>query len=153
VQELTDPWTFVTSWYNLPFSLALLAFLGLSALQFVGLGHDHDADVEADAGLDVDHDLDLDHNLDLDHDLELDHDADLDHDLDHNVDHSLEGAPAWLGVLEFLGVGHAPVTMILLVLLGSFGLLGWIANWLLLGAIPVSVDPNFIFQGVKRQLQ
>lgn len=131
MQELTDLWTFVTAWYNLPFSLALLLFLGLSALQFIGLGQDHDADVDAEA------DLDLDHDLELDHDLDVDADADLDHDLDHDVDHDLADAPAWLGALEFLGVGHAPVTMILLLLVGSFGLLGWIANWLLLGTLPV----------------
>lgn len=124
MQELSDLWTFVTAWYNLPFSLALLLFLGLSALQFIGLDQDHDADVDADA------------DLDLDHDLDIDHDADLDHDLDHDVDHDLTGAPGWLGALKFLGVGQAPVTMILLLLVGSFGLLGWIANWLLLGVVP-----------------
>jgi membrane protein implicated in regulation of membrane protease activity len=76
----------------------------------------------------------------------LDHDADLDHDLDHGIDHPLEGTPAWLGVLEFLGVGHAPVTMILLVLLGSFGILGWMANWFLLGKIPAY--PGWAWVGI-----
>ncbi len=123
MQELTDLWTFITAWYNLPFSLALLAFLGLSVLQFIGLGGEHDADT------DFDHDLDLDHDVDLDHDLDLDHDADFDHDVGHDI----EGGPVWLEMLHFLGVGYAPLTMVLLVLLGSFGLSGWIVNRLALG--------------------
>ena len=139
MQELLDVWTFATAWYNLPFTLALVAFLGLSALQFIGLDQDHDveADADADVDLDVDHDLDLDHDLELDHDMDLDHDADLDHDLDHDVAHDLASAPTWIGALAFLGVGHAPVTMILLVLVGCFGLLGWIMNALIVDVLPI----------------
>jgi membrane protein implicated in regulation of membrane protease activity len=150
VQALTELWTFATAWYNLPFTLALLAFLGLSAVQFIGLEQDHDADVDAhvdldhdvslDHDLDVDHDLDLEHGLDVDHDVSVDHDADLghdlDHDLDHDVGHDAGGAPAWTGALRFLGVGQAPLTMVLLVLLGGFGMLGWIANASVLGIMP-----------------
>jgi hypothetical protein len=44
VKAFVDLWTFATAWYNIPFTLALLAFLGLSTLQFLGLEHDHDAD-------------------------------------------------------------------------------------------------------------
>ena len=120
MQELLDVWTFATAWYNLPFSLALLAFLGLSALQFIGLDQDHDVDADADADIHID----------------VDHDLDLDHDLDHDVAHDLGGAPAWTGALAFLGVGHAPVTMILLVLMGGFGLLGWSMNALVLDLLP-----------------
>lgn len=120
MQALTELWTFVTAWYNLPFSLALLAFLGLSVLQFIGLGGEHDADA------------DFDHDLDLDHDVDLDHDADLDHDFGHDI----EGGSAWLEMLHFLGVGYAPLTMVLLVLLGGFGLSGWIINRLALGWFP-----------------
>ena len=141
VNALVELLTFATAWYNLPFTLALLAFLGLSALQFLGFdhGHDSDADVHVDLDhdvgldhdLDLDHDFDIDHDLDLDHDLDVDHDADFDHNLDHDVGHDAEGLPAWAGVLEFLGVGRAPVTLVLLVLLGGFGLLGWIINALM----------------------
>lgn len=137
MQALTELWTFITAWYNLPFSLALLAFLGLAVLQFIGLGGEHDADADAD----LDHDLDLGHDVDLDHDLDIDHDLDvdheLDHDLDHDVGHDVEGGPAWLEMLHFLGVGYAPLTMVLLVLLGSFGLSGWIINRLALGWLPI----------------
>jgi len=166
VQALTELWTFATAWYNLPFTLALLAFLGLSAVQFIGLEQDHGADADAhvdldhdvsvDHDLDVDHDLAIDHDVSVDHDLAVEHDADLGHDLDHDVDHDLGhdmdhdmghdmghevaheagGAPAWTGALRFLGVGQAPLTMVLLVLLGGFGILGWIANASVLGIMP-----------------
>jgi hypothetical protein len=76
MQPLIELWTFATAWYNLPFTLALLAFLTLSALQFIGLGEDQDTD----------HDLDLD----VDHDLDLEHEADLDHDLVHAAGHPVE---------------------------------------------------------------
>ncbi len=165
MKALVDLWTFATAWFNVPFTLALLAFLGLSALQFVGLEQDHDADADADVHVDLDHDVSVDHDLDMDHDLAVEHDMDVDHDLslehdagidhdlsaehdaelDHDVDHDLAheastdaggGAPAWAGALRFLGVGQAPVTMILLILLGSFGILGWIANASVLGIFP-----------------
>jgi hypothetical protein len=163
VQALAELWAFASAWYNLPFSLALLAFLGLSAVQFIGLEQDHDtgADVSADADvhvdldhdvsvdhdLDVDHDLALDHDVSVDHDLAVEHDADLGHDLDHDVDHDLDhdvghdagGVPAWAGALRFLGVGQAPLTMVLLVLLGGFGILGWVMNALIL-----SVSPSYL---------
>lgn len=136
MQALLELWIFITAWYNLPFTLALLAFLALSALQFLGLDHDHDADAEADLHLEVEHDLDLDHDLDIDHDLDLDHDADLDHGLEHDIGHDAAEIPAWAGLLHFLGVGQAPITMILLVLLGSFGLLGWIINSVAINLLP-----------------
>jgi len=147
VNTLIDLWTFITAWYNLPFTLALLAFLALSALQFLGLEHSHDTDIHADLDhdLDVDHDLDIDHDLDVDHDLDIDHDADLDHDLDHDVDHDVDhdlghdtdGVPVWASALQFLGAGYAPMTMVLLVLLGGFGFLGWTINAGIVGITPV----------------
>jgi membrane protein implicated in regulation of membrane protease activity len=162
VQALAELWAFATAWYNLPFSLALLAFLGLSAVQFIGLEQDHGTDADAHADFDhdmsvdhdlgVDHDLSVDHDVSVEHDLAVEHDADLghdvDHDLDHDVDHDVEhdvshevghdagGAPAWIGVLRFLGVGQAPLTMVLLVLLGGFGILGWVANASVMGILP-----------------
>jgi membrane protein implicated in regulation of membrane protease activity len=45
--------------------------------------------------------------------------------------------PAWAGALRFLGVGQAPLTMVLLVLLGGFGGLGWIVNASVMGVVPV----------------
>ncbi len=122
-------------------------------------GVDHDADldhdVDLDHGADLDHDMDLDHGADLDHDADLDHGADLDHDadlshdidhdlshdVDHDVDHDVEhevshdvsgsGTPGVLNVLAFIGLGKAPLMVVLLILFGSIGLLGWIINSIL----------------------
>ena len=128
MNALAESWTFITAWYNLPFTLAVLAFLVLSALQFIGLDHDHDADVHAN----LDHDLDQ--NLDLDHDAGFDHE--LDHDLDqnmaHDISHEAAELPAWATLLHFLGVGQAPLTMVVVVLVGGFGILGWVFNALVL---------------------
>jgi len=157
VQALSELWTFATAWYNLPFTLALLAFLGLSAVQFIGLEQSHETD--ADAHVDVDHDASVDHDIAVDHDVSVEHDADLGHDMDHDITHDVEhdvdhdvehdaahdtghdagGAPAWTSALRFLGVGQAPLTMVLLVLLGGFGIIGWVLNALIL-----SVSPTYL---------
>jgi membrane protein implicated in regulation of membrane protease activity len=160
VQAIAELWNFAIAWYNLPFSLALLAFLGLSAVQFIGLEHDHDAAADADADVHVDlghdvsveHDLGVDHDVSVDHDLDVGHDADLGHDMGHDLGHEVGhdlghdvaheagsdvgGVPAWAEVLRFLGVGQAPLTMVLLVLMGGFGILGWIMNALILSVSP-----------------
>ncbi len=129
--NLKQLWEFIIAWYNLPFTIALLLFTALAMMQFFGLDQDpeaeFDADLDADADLDFDADADFD--ADLDADADFDADADTDADLDAG-DLSLAGQ-----LLEFLGVGKAPVTMILLLLLGSFGVIGWIANSVLLNLL------------------
>jgi len=115
---MTEFISFVFAWYNLPFTLALLLFLGLSALQFLGLGGEQDADIDAD--LDVD--LDVEADVDLDADIEADTDIDTD----------TNGLPFFTALMGFLGVGKVPLTIILLLLLGGFGFAGWITNNILL---------------------
>jgi hypothetical protein len=44
--------------------------------------------------------------------------------------------PVWLGLMQFLGVGQAPLTMVLLVLLAGFGLLGWLLNSMVVKFMP-----------------
>lgn len=130
MNTLIQSWDFITTWYNFPFTFAILIFLGLLALQFVGLGHDHDADGDVDAHADIDlhAQADLDHNVD--HDIDHDIDHNVDHDADHDVDHDVSG---WAEILHFMGVGYVPVTMVLALALGSFGLLGWALNTLAFG--------------------
>lgn len=155
--------SFVTAWYNLPFTILLILGAGIAVLQLVGLGGeqdqeagagaqlDHDVDLDHDLDLshdvELNHDLDLDHDVDLDHDLDLDHDVDLDHnmDLDHEVDvaghldhevavHAGAGAevdhaaPSIAGILAFLGVGKAPLLVVILMLFGLIGLIGLALN-------------------------
>ena len=63
--------SFLFAWYNLPFTVLLIACIVLAVFQLMGLGGDHDS--EGEAG--VEHDADLDHDVDLDHGADLDHDA------------------------------------------------------------------------------
>lgn len=147
---LNETWLFISAWYNLPFTLMLGLCLLFTGLQLVGLGSeggDTDADADLDAGfdadvdadLDLDADLDADFDADLDADLDADVDADadfdhnLDHDLDHNVDLDLDHDPGLspLTFLAYLGVGKAPLMVILVILCGTIGILGWLLNSLI----------------------
>ncbi len=108
----SNTWSYLFTWYNLPFTLFMCTCLLLAALQLFGLGGDQESELHTDLAQDVDldHDLDFDHDLDvytdidLDHDLDIDHDVDFDHnldvhtdlDLDHDLDmdHDFEIQPA-----------------------------------------------------------
>ncbi|NJM41110.1 MAG: YqiJ family protein [Anaerolineae bacterium] len=86
---------------------ALCVVMGVA--QLIGLG----GDVETEADVDADADADLDGDVDVDGDA----------DADANVEPS--GALAWLA---FLGVGKAPVAVVLLLLFGAIAILGWVFN-------------------------
>ncbi len=105
--ELRD---FVLTWYNLPFTVALFAFLCLSFMQMLGLDQDPDTDVDLD--------------------METDFDSDL--DLDWEANTVFDAAK----LLQFLGIGQIPGTMVILLLLLGFGISGWIANMLLFTFYP-----------------
>jgi hypothetical protein len=83
---------------------------------------DHDVDVDADA--DVDADTDVDADADADTDADADHDADTEHDADAGG-----ASPIW-AALSFLGVGRVPVSIVLMILLLSWGAIGFAANQL-----------------------
>jgi hypothetical protein len=139
---LNETWLFISAWYNLPFTFMLGLCLLLTGLQLIGLGGDHDgdadadadvdADVDADLDADVDADLDADVDADLDADADADFDHDLDHDLDHDADHDLDhdasGSLSALNFLAYLGMGKAPLMVILVILFGTVGVLGWLLN-------------------------
>ena len=133
-----NAWSFVVAWYNLPFTILLVVCALLAVLQLIGLGgegesQDVDHDVELDQDLDLDHDVDIEHAVDLDHDADLDHAADVDHDAD--ADHDADGAPTTLSVLAFIGLGKAPLLVVLLIFFGAIGILGWVLNSLVQGTL------------------
>lgn len=136
--------SFIFAWYNLPYTLLLGLCVFLGGLQILGLGGGEDHDTEADHDLDhdvdhdIDHDVDHDIDQDVDHDLDHDADADADHDVDHDADHDVAPASSSVSafsILAFLGVGRAPLLVVILLLCGSVGLLGWALNALLLGLV------------------
>src|SRR5512133_3508287 len=136
--------TFSVAWYNLPFTLMLVLGVVFAGLQLVGLSQDGDTDVDvdADADVDVDGDIDVDADLDADMDLAIHHDFDhdidhaIDHDLDHDVDHDMShDSISGFSWLAFIGIGKAPLMVVVLIILMTTGLLGWFLNGLALGVL------------------
>lgn len=131
-------WTFLFAWYNLPFTLMLGLGVVLAGLQLLGLSHDGDADTDVDTDVDVDGDVDVDVDADADIDLAIHHDLDhdVDQDVDHDVDHDINPtSPSGFSWLAFLGFGKAPLLVIVLIILMSTGLLGWMLNSIAVGLL------------------
>lgn len=109
---------FLTSDQNLPFLVAygfMLAF-GLVTVLSGAFDHGHG---DASPGHDVSNDVGG-HGVDG-HDV----DGDLHGDLDHDGDIDLGDT-----ILGFLGLGKAPITMLLVSFAWSFGSAGFIAQWI-----------------------
>lgn len=122
---LTETLTFITAWYNLPFSILLFLCLILTGLQLVGLGGEQDSDVDLDSDFDADFDADADVDADTDADLDGDSSLDQADDLDTGSGFSA------LNILAFIGVGKAPLFVVLIILFGAVGILGWGLNSLI----------------------
>jgi membrane protein implicated in regulation of membrane protease activity len=136
------------TWWNLifvvPFLLALL-YLVLYTLSGVDFGEadadgdfdghvDAHADVDADADADVDADMDADADVDADVDADADADADADVDVDADADGHVDAdadhdaVPAHLALMSFIGVGRVPLSLLLTVLLMTWGAAGFVVN-------------------------
>lgn len=126
---ITNVWAFVSAWYNLPFSVLLGLCAILAGLQMLGLGGDDDSDPDLEGEADIDPDLDTESDLDSETDSDV---------VPDTVGEAGTPSPT-LSLLAFLGVGKAPLLVVLLILFGTLGLLGWSANALveaLLGNYP-----------------
>jgi hypothetical protein len=144
---------FLFAWWNLifvvPFLLALL-YLGLYAICGATLGEtDADADTDADVDAHVDAHMDVHADVDAHGDIESAPDADADADVDAHADidsdtdmiaHADADHPIGGGVspsthssfhmvaLSWLGVGRVPLSLLLMVLLTSWGVIGFLVN-------------------------
>ncbi|NEQ99767.1 MAG: YqiJ family protein [Cyanothece sp. SIO2G6] len=133
---------------NLPYWIFLGAGTLLFGLVIVSGGGDDDVDA------DIDTDLDLDADIDVDMDAGIDVDADIDADLDADVDAPSGRVPGFaeadpgpdgeaiagsgftpLDILGWLGVGKAPIILLLALDLCLWGLLGWMATVILGGLL------------------
>jgi hypothetical protein len=118
------------SWWNLifllPFGLALL-YLGLYTVSGVTFGEgDFDADHDFDADADADGDFEAhDAEAAADHDADASADADQDADTDHDSDDTGSGR---FSALTWLGVGKVPLSILLMVLLFTWGATGFFVN-------------------------
>src|SRR5262245_40389472 len=115
--------TFFLSWFNLPYTGLVIVAVLLSLVQLMGLGGEPAGEAEADVDADIDSDIDADADADANAEVDAEADADADAAVSGSVD-----SPSALGVLASLGVGKAPLFVVLPMLLGAVGLLGWLFN-------------------------
>ena len=121
------PTELLLAWWNLifelPFGLGLLylAVYTLSGWTFGETGADGAMDHDIDASLDADGHLSFEHDVDADTDTDSHVDG-HDTDQDHASGSSLMYALAWIGV------GRAPLSMVLMILLLSWGAIGFCVN-------------------------
>jgi Protein of unknown function (DUF1449) len=152
---MTTQW--LLGWWNLifilPFGLGLL-YLGLYTVSGWTFGEgdlDHDLDTDVDAHLDVDSDVSVEHDIDTDAHVALEHDVDADADTDadaHADGHDAQGSGSHgstlLTLLSWLGIGRVPLSMVLMILVMTWGVIGFCANqatfgWSLDRSVPVSI--------------
>ncbi|MGB0383386.1 MAG: hypothetical protein ACPGWR_01060 [Ardenticatenaceae bacterium] len=138
MSTLSELWSFIWTWYNLPFTLSIIFSLFLSALQFTGLLGDV-VDFDGDVDVDFDADVDVDADLDLDGDM----DADAVPELVEGVGGSGGGLRA---LFDLLGIGRVPLMLLLLLFSATFGLLGWVLSNLWLTT--VGSEQWFFFVGL-----
>lgn len=112
-------------WWNLifviPFLLAL-TYLGIYAVSGLTFG-DVDVDAGADAGADVDADADADPDADADTDAHSDH-----HAQGHAGHAGGVHTSVAMAALTWLGLGRVPMSIVLMVLLLTWGAVGFLTN-------------------------
>src|SRR5437763_16455127 len=106
---LNELWSFLSAWYNLPYTSLLAISLLLLVVQLLGLGGEPAEDADVAVHADVAAGGEVDAGADVDADVHAD--AEVEHDLDHELDHGEICASA-LGVLAALGRGKAPLFVV-----------------------------------------
>ena len=113
---------------NLPYWLFLAIGVVLFLLVIFSGGGGEDVDVDADLDLDVDVDIDVDVDADLDGDVEL------------------EGSFLPLAILGWLGIGKAPLILLLAIDFSTWGVSGWLLN-VIIGNLTGSIPQRFVGLG------
>ena len=114
-------------WWNLlfvvPFFLAL-TYVGLYAVSGIGFGDaDADADTDADAEAGADAGADADADADADSEVEADADSETEHGAQTG------GGSAMFDALSAVfGLGRAPLSILLMILMLAWGFFGFLAN-------------------------
>ena len=123
----------ILGWWNLlfevPFGIAL-AYLGVYLSTGLTFG-EVDADLSHDVA--VDHDVNVDHDVGVDQDVDAEHDVDADHDADgEHAPASAHGTRgATFALLSFIGLGRAPLSLLLLAAMLTWGIGGFAATQIL----------------------
>lgn len=139
-----SPMLFATE--NLPYWIFLVAGALLFGLVILsGGGGDNDVDADLDADIDVDLDVDVDIDVDTDFDLDADIDSpgpDLEAISNMHVESEVDSGLTPFDILGWLGIGKAPLILLIALDLCLWGLLGWMANVIIgsmLGVIPTGI--------------
>ncbi|MEP7356664.1 MAG: hypothetical protein ABI847_05450 [Anaerolineales bacterium] len=113
--------SFAFAWYNVPFTVLLGLCVLLAVSQLIGLGFDHEAEADLDT--------EAEFHAEADADADVEGDADADSEAEAETDASLSP----LAMLAFVGVGKAPLLVVLVLLCSTIGLSGWGLNGLVGG--------------------
>lgn len=132
-------------------NLAYWIFLGIGVFLFLlvivsGGGEDQDIDADMDADIDVDADIDAD--IDADVDADIDAEADVDTDTDTDTDSDTDTNLNFLSFLSWLGIGKAPLMILLAIDFSAWGISGWFLNVIvggIIGKIPDGILGGLIF--------
>lgn len=132
----------VLEWQNVIFLIPLifgcLLVVG-SALGVVGHGHGFEPNVDADHDVSVgDHGIahDVGHDVGADHGHDIGHDSHAVHAFDHGHDHEVDhGHGLFHRALGVLGIGRAPLSIVLMTICLLFGGTGIAANFILKPAL------------------
>ena len=95
---------------------------------------DADADVDADAHLDTDADAHIE--ADHDHNVETDHDGHVAHAPAHSHGGQATRGAGAASFLSWLGLGRVPMSLILMVLMLTWGMVGFVVNRTLTSVVP-----------------
>lgn len=107
------------SWYGVGYLCTIVLGIMLLIISMMGLG-DHDVSTDHDVDHDLDHDVD--HNLE--HEAETEHDASHEGEHDHDAEHD---SHFFHNILSILGIGHCPLSVIIMTFFFTFTLLGVIS--------------------------
>jgi membrane protein implicated in regulation of membrane protease activity len=148
------------TWWNLifivPFFLALLYLIlySVSGITFGESDADASPDADTDAHVETDLAADADAEADVDADADIGSAADVHPHIDTDMaahadtatsphaDAPSHSAPFHLVALAALGLGRVPLSILLMMLLISWGVIGFIANVLLLPSVPQGLIPS-----------
>ena len=123
---MTIKW--LLAWWNLVFLVPLALALTYLAIYCVTGAMFGDADADADTEVDTDVDPEVGADAEIDGDADVDADVDADSDAGHVGHHSSSAGRSAIGGLAWIGVGRVPLSLVLMVLMLTWGFIGFITN-------------------------
>lgn len=114
----------IFQWYNLIFELPFIAAIIYTLIMAMGIGGDHDSDVDAD----VETDLHFAVETDIDHDIGIEHSVEVH---GHHEMETYNESGSFVKAMTFLGFGKVPISLLATSAFTLWGFTGWAANQIL----------------------